>query len=340
MENPDTLSHFNDLMTNDLGGRDELIKGRWLHYQPTEVNTSIRDGWFYRDDTHQMTRSADDVFDMYERSTGGNAIFLLNIPPDKNGRFAAEDVKVLRETGRRIRETYGNDLLKGAEADKELLDNDIDTFIPLNEGDSIVVKLPERRTINRIALSEAIRTIGERVEEFAVDAIVNGEWTEIATSTNIGHKRILRFDDVETDGIRIRLTKTRETAAISRISAYYSKYKPFDAIAFHSPEMIEFDRGSWKTAGNVNEMDLGKNIWLNGIAYTPGTDEYGKSPVGTVSGKISTSLNGTDWAEVGTFDFGNLINDPTTRYYNLHNGVQCRYIRIDSKQRMDAIDIF
>jgi len=224
MENPDTLSHFNDLMANDLGGRDELIKGRWLHYQPTEVNTSIRDGWFYRDDTHQMTRSADDVFDMYERSTGGNAIFLLNIPPDKNGRFAAEDVEVLRETGRRIRETYGNDLLKGAEADKELLDNDIDTFIPLNEGDSIVVKLPERRTINRIALSEAIRTVGERVEEFAVDAMVNGEWTEIATSTNIGHKRILRFENVETDGIRVRLLKSRATAAVSGISAFFDTF--------------------------------------------------------------------------------------------------------------------
>ena len=228
MENPDTLSHFNDLMANDLGGRDELVKGRWLHYQPTEVNTSIRDGWFYRDDTHQKTLSADDVFDMYERSTGGNSIFLLNIPPDKNGRFAAKDVEILKETGRRIRETYGNDLLKGAEADKELLDNDIDTFIPLDEGDSIVVKLPEKRTINRIVLSEAIRTVGERVEEFAVDVMVNGEWTKIATSTNIGHKRILRFGDVETDGIRVRLLKSRATAAVSGISAHYSKYKPFD----------------------------------------------------------------------------------------------------------------
>ena len=104
------------------------------------------------------------------------------------------------------------------------MDNDIDTFIPLDEGDSIVVKLPERRTINRIALSEAIRTVGERVEEFAVDAMVNGEWTEIATSTNIGHKRILRFENVETDGIRVRLLKSRATAAVSGISAFFDTF--------------------------------------------------------------------------------------------------------------------
>lgn len=235
------------MMANPLAGREELYQGKWLHYQPTEVNTSIRDGWFYRDDDHQMTRSADNVFDIYERSVGGNAIFLLNIPPNREGRFAQKDVEVLEETGRRIRSTYGNNLLADATGARELLDNDNDTYISLEDGDNFIITLPEKRTINRIVLQEAIATVGERAEMFAVDALQDGEWHEIAASTNIGHKRILRFNDIETNGLRFRLTGSRAPVAISGISAHYSQWAPFDGLAFRAPQMLEYDATAWKT---------------------------------------------------------------------------------------------
>ena len=75
------MQHFADLTAPDLGSRQQLVKGRYLHYQPGETDTSIREGWFYRDDDSQQVRNADDVFDIYERAVGGNSIFLLNIPP-------------------------------------------------------------------------------------------------------------------------------------------------------------------------------------------------------------------------------------------------------------------
>lgn len=62
--NPDTASHFDDMTDIDLGSRDKLYAGKFLHYQQAETNTSIREGWFYRDDTRQKTRSTDDVFDI------------------------------------------------------------------------------------------------------------------------------------------------------------------------------------------------------------------------------------------------------------------------------------
>ena len=80
MQNPDTASHFPDMEAQDLGSREQLYKGKFLHYQQAETNTSIREGWFYRDDTRQKVRSTDDVFDIYERAVGGNSTFLLNIP--------------------------------------------------------------------------------------------------------------------------------------------------------------------------------------------------------------------------------------------------------------------
>lgn len=328
MANPDTLTWYSDMMADPLGGREQLCEGKYLHYQPAETDVSIRDGWFWRDNTHQQTRTADNVFDMYERSVGGNAILLLNLPPDNQGRFPEKDLKTLEETGRRIRETYGIDLLEGAKCPKALLDNDIDTYIKVKDGEDFVVTLPEKRWINRIVLQEAIATVGERAERFAVDARIDGEWKEIATSTNIGHKRILRVNDMETDALRFRLLQSRAMVAISKISAHYSHWSPFYGNPFDTPELQEYDKNAWKTEGNSNVLVLGGQRRLGGIVYNPAA---GKSESGIVSGVVSISDDGLSWTEVSSFEFGNLVNDPSPRYVHFHNPVGCRYLRIVSE---------
>lgn len=328
MANPDTLTWYSDMMADPLGGREQLCEGKYLHYQPAETDVSIRDGWFWRDNTHQQTRTADNVFDMYERSVGGNAILLLNLPPDNQGRFPEKDLKTLEETGRRIRETYGIDLLEGAKCPKALLDNDIDTYIKVKDGEDFVVTLPEKRWINRIVLQEAIATVGERAERFAVDARIDGEWKEIATSTNIGHKRILRVNDMETDALRFRLLRSRAMVAISKMSAHYSHWGLFYGNPFDTPELQEYDKNAWKTEGNSNVLVFGGQRRLDGIVYNPAA---GKSESGIVSGVVSISDDGLSWTEVSSFEFGNLVNDPSPRYVHFHNPVGCRYLRIVSE---------
>lgn len=328
MANPDTLTWYSDMMADQLGGREQLYEGRFLHYQPAETDVSIRDGWFWRDNTHQQTRTADNVFDMYERSVGGNAILLLNLPPDNQGRFPEKDLKTLEETGRRIRETYGIDLLEGAKCPKVLLDNDIDTYIKVKDGEDFVVTLPEKRWINRIVLQEAIATVGERTERFAVDARIDGEWKEIAASTNIGHKRILRVNDMETDALRFRLIQSRAMVAISKMSAHYSHWSPFYGNPFDTPELQEYDKNAWRKEGNSNVLVLGRQRRLGGIVYNPAV---GKSESGIVSGVVSISDDGLSWTEVSSFEFGNLVNDPSPRYVHFHNPVGSRYLMIVSE---------
>lgn len=328
MANPDTLTWYSDMMADPLGGREQLCEGKYLHYQPAETDVSIRDGWFWRDNTHQQTRTADNVFDIYERSVGGNAILLLNLPPDNQGRFPEKDLKTLEETGRRIRETYGIDLLEGAKCPKALLDNDIDTYVKVRDGEDFVVTLPEKRWINRIVLQEAIATVGERAERFAVDARIDGEWKEIATSTNIGHKRILRVNDMETDALRFRLLQSRAMVAISKMSAHYSHWSPFYGNPFDTPELQEYDKNAWKTEGNSNVLVFGGQRRLGGIVYNPAA---GKSESGIVSGVVSISDDGLSWTEVSSFEFGNLVNDPSPRYVHFQNPVGCRYLMIVSE---------
>lgn len=427
--NPDTASHFSDMTDIDLGSREQLYKGKYLHYQQAEVNTSIREGWFYRDDTQQRSRSADDVFDIYERAVGGNATFLLNIPPNRDGRFSDVDVAVLEEVGKRIRQTYGNNLLKGAQGPSAVLDGSDDTYIVLDKQKEFVVTMPAPVKINRIMLQEAVATRSERVEKFAVDARIDGEWQEIATATNIGYKRLLRFPEIETDGLRFRLLESRLAPAVSHISAYYYDAKPpqlevlqdaagrvtirpklqdfgwkshhqnaaenlnagykiyyttdgtepdetsalytsplpLEGCVVKAVAMLEGERGavcteqlglaksSWKLYGVSSEaeghaataafdanpqtywstekaplphfisIDLGETKELNGFAYLPQT---AKSEGMMAQGVVSISRDGKKWEKIGTFEFGNLVNDPSKRFYYFPNPVSARYVRI------------
>ena len=259
-EDPATMTEFSDLY-GDLGTRDVLLsreKPYYLHYQPAETNTSIREGWFYRDDVSQRVRTADDVFDIYERAAGGNSIFLLNIPPNREGRFSDADVETLRETGKRIRETYGTDLLAGAEGPQELLDDNTDTYVVLDKGrKEIILATPRPITLNRFVLREAVPTHGERVEQHALDIWKDNGWQEIARSTNIGRKRILRFGEVTASKFRIRILSARLCPALCGISAHYYRQRPpqlqmqrdVDGLVSIGLKADDFSWSNWNQAG-------------------------------------------------------------------------------------------
>ncbi len=226
-KDPNKMNRFDDITGKDIASKEKLDNAKYLHYQYAETNTSIREGWFYRDDTDQKVRSADDVFDIYERSVGGNSVFLLNIPPNRDGKFSPQDVKVLKEVGSRIKNTYSTNLFANAKASKNVLDSDNETFILLDKtNNTIEIESLEPITINRFVIQEAIKTHSERVSKFSLEAMINNKWTKIANSTNIGYKRIVRFGDVTSNKFRIKILDSRLPAAISNISAHYYNTQP------------------------------------------------------------------------------------------------------------------
>lgn len=429
--NPDTANYFPDLTKNDLGSRAVLYNSPYIHYQPTETNTSIREGWFYRNDTEQKVRSADDVYDIYERAVGGNSIFLLNIPPNKEGRFSDRDVASLLDAGKRIKETYSQNLFKGAKGNTAILDNNEKTYLLLNKSSEFIISTPKPVTINRVMIQEAITTHSERVEEHALDAWTGKGWREIAKATNIGYKRILRFPEVTANKFRIRILSQRAPSAINNVAAFYYKTQPpqlqiqtdkngmvsispvqnifnwnnygenaaaninsgieiryttdgseptRNSILFTKPfianggmvkaaafskdkmgsvtvENIGISKKDWilvntsgeekghsgKYAFDANHqsywssnttgarqfitIDLGKNYHLKGFAYTPQT--YNHQGM-MESGIVYVSENGKDWQHATSFEFGNLINDPTRRNKLFTMPASTRYVKIES----------
>lgn len=284
-----------DTQAEMLGGREQLYEANELHYLMAETNTSIREGWFYRDETTQKTRSVDDVFDIYERSVGGNSIFLLNIPPNREGKLSPVDVEVLNEVGKRIEETYSINLLDGAKGPKQALDQDELSFVLLDEGvSSIEFKTPKPITTNRFVIQEAITTHSERIEKHALDAWINNAWEEIATATNVGYKRILRFPEVTSNKFRLRVLESRLQPTISNVSAHYYKTRPPQlSIKRDIDGMVEIKHLEHTFRWKVQGDDMAKNInsglqiryTLDGNAPTKGSNLYSE-PFLLTSGEV------------------------------------------------------
>ncbi len=215
-QDPAVMNMFDDLTEADLGSRERLLvqeKPFWLHYQPAETDVSIRDGWFWRNEDEQAVRSADNVFDIWERAVGGNSILLLNVPPGRDGRISPRDSSVLAEVGRRIRDTYSNNLLEGAALSSFA---GSDRRIPSYE-----YTLPLAVRFNRLELREDLSK-GERIEAFAVDVWEDG-WREIARGTNVGYRRIVRFPTQNALRLRVRVTASRAKPHLSAVAAYLSE---------------------------------------------------------------------------------------------------------------------
>jgi len=62
--------------------------------------------------------------------------------------------------------------------------------------------------------------LGQRVKAFTVEALVEGNWKEVAKATTIGYKRILRFPSIKATKVRFSITDSKSCPVISNIGVY------------------------------------------------------------------------------------------------------------------------
>ena len=130
--------------------------------------------------------------DIYFGSVGRNAVLLLNVPPDTRGRIPEADSIRLMEF------KAARDAIFSHEADSRF---------------------------NVVCLQEDISK-GQRVAEFAVDALVEGEWKEIAHGTTIGYKRLLKVDETNSTKVRVRVLKSYGKPRVAKPKLYWSSLEP------------------------------------------------------------------------------------------------------------------
>lgn len=186
----------------DLGSRDAVRDEPELVWYPAEVNTSIRPGWFYHPEEDGQVKPLEELIRIYESSVGGNAAFLLNIPPTTEGLIHKNDAARLRELGAYLRETYRRDLAEEAQVARR--------------PDTVQLLWPEPVKVSRIVLMEDIAA-SQRVEAFAV---FDGGGAEIYSGTVIGYKKIIPLESCVTDRLTIRILSSRQEPRLHFIGVY------------------------------------------------------------------------------------------------------------------------
>ncbi|WP_345940772.1 discoidin domain-containing protein [Paenibacillus sp. ALJ109b] len=187
------------------------------------MNTSIRPGWFYHASEDVQVKSLDELLSIYDGTVGGNANFLLNLPPDRRGLIHEQDVERLQQLGDFLRSTYRQSLAVGASirasdtmgqehAATQVLREESDTFWCPSEGTELAwleVELPEETRFDRVVLMEHIR-LGQRIERFTLEAKEeSGDWQELYRGTIVGHKRICSFEPFTAKSIRLAIHESR-----------------------------------------------------------------------------------------------------------------------------------
>ena len=301
--------------SKDLGGRDMLVNAKELFWYPSEVDVSIRPGWFYHQQEDNQVKSLKHLTDIYFKSVGYNSVLLLNIPPDQRGRISDADVNRLKEFADYRKEIFADNRVKGG----------LKAWTA-RPGDTRVYQLKPKSEINVVMLREDISK-GQRMEAFAVEALTADGWKEIAKGTTVGYKRLIRIPAVEARQLRVKVDACRLAANISEVAAYYAR--PLEESAAKE-NWNDLPRTAWKqvTAAPL-VIDLGKAVDMTGFVYAPANAEA--KPTMAFRYKFYISTNGRDWKEVPTTgEFSNIMHNPVPQTVSFGNKVSARYIKLDA----------
>ncbi len=277
---------------------------------PGEVNTSIRPEWFYHPREDSKVKTLTQLMDTYYNSIGRNATLLINFPIMPNGLIHENDEKAALEFAKNVKEAFATDLAsnKRAEASNvrgnsrkfradNTTDGDKDSYWATDDSvttASLTIDFGKPATFNRFMAQEYIR-LGQRVKSFTVEALVNGEWQELAKETTIGYKRILRFPMVQATKVRFNITDSKSCPLISSIGIY-------DAPQILSPLSI-IRRQSGEIA--ITPVDKESDVYYTSDGSIP-TQESNKY----TGYQFYVSQDNKEWKMADQGEFSNIQNNP------------------------------
>ena len=320
-------------MTKDLGSRELLAKAQEAYWYPSEVDVSIRPGWFYHAEQDEQVRSLANLVNIYYRSVGCNSVLLLNIPPDRRGLIHEIDVQRIKELSDYLAKTFANNQV-----------TDGTGLWQANTGDSKEYTVKPGAMVNTFLIQEDIAQ-GQRVEDFLVEVYSNGTWQYAAEGTTIGYKRLLRFSDCQPEKIRVTIRGTRAEANISNVGLYYAeplidksaKVKLSDVsvegwktVGMDAATAIDGNRETaWKADGLTPlVVDMGKEEAIAGFCYAPVAEE---DLAGTIyKYHFYVSTDGQNWTKCdANGEFSNIMHNPIPYFVRFGKTYNARYFKLE-----------
>jgi alpha-L-fucosidase len=337
-------------------------------WMPAEGDTSIRPGWFWHAAEDGKVKSPAKLMQVWMDCVGRGANLILNVPPDHHGRLREPDLRSLAGFKQLRDQLLATDFAAGAAVSApsrgnnprfkppNLTDNDIETYWTTDDASHTPtgeIKLKASATFDVIRLREQIR-LGQRVDAFAVDAMIDGSWKEIHAGKTIGHQVLAKLPSpVTTDRLRLRVTDCPAVPCLTE----FSLLKMPDISTMNADPRLSPDnltKTGWRivsqTAGDASraidgdpdtlwhthmateqappqsfDIDLGSEVRVAAITYLPRQD-------GTAHGmtdryRFELSQDGKRWITAAEGEFSNIRANPVEQTIPLKSPINARFLR-------------
>ena len=335
---------------------------------PAECDVSIRPGWFYHPEEDDRVKSPDQLVDLYYRSVGHNATLLLNFPVDRRGLIHPVDSANAVRFHEMIQQQLKTNLVAGMTPKvsnerggdfvaSTLTDDNFDTYWATEDGVTtadIEFSFDTPTRMNRMMLQEYI-PLGQRVKAFVVEYLDKDTWLPVKLNeetTTIGYKRLLRFETVETKGIRIRITDARGPLCLSNVGVYdagnvsdsfVEKVEDIESVPYLLPDVKaeETAKASDKQAqttcfveGDRLLIDLQEERLVSSLHFLPDQGEPNKGLIANYEIRVGTSKDAVNQL-VKSGEFSNIQNNPVMQSV-FFTPVKARYIELKATRMIRA----
>lgn len=335
---------------------------------PAECDVSIRPGWFYHPEEDDRVKSPDQLVDLYYRSVGHNATLLLNFPVDRRGLIHPVDSANAVRFHEMIQQQLKTNLVAGMTPKvsnerggdfvaSALTDDNFDTYWATEDGVTtadIEFSFDTPTRMNRMMLQEYI-PLGQRVKAFVVEYLDKDTWLPVKLNeetTTIGYKRLLRFETVETKGIRIRITDARGPLCLSNVGVYdagnvsdsfVEKVEDIESVPYLLPEVKadEAAKASDKQAqttcfveGDRLLIDLQEERLVSSLHFLPDQGEPNKGLIANYEIRVGVSKEAVNQL-VKSGEFSNIQNNPVMQSV-FFTPVKARYIELKATRMIRA----
>lgn len=335
---------------------------------PAECDVSIRPGWFYHPEEDDRVKSPDQLVDLYYRSVGHNATLLLNFPVDRRGLIHPVDSANAVRFHEMIQQQLKTNLVAGMTPKvsnerggdfvaSALTDDNFDTYWATEDGVTtadIEFSFDTPTRMNRMMLQEYI-PLGQRVKAFVVEYLDKDTWLPVKLNeetTTIGYKRLLRFETVETKGIRIRITDARGPLCLSNVGVYdagnvsdsfVEKVEDIESVPYLLPDVKaeESAKASDKQAqttcfveGDRLLIDLQEERLVSSLHFLPDQGEPNKGLIANYEIHVGVSKDAVNQL-VKSGEFSNIQNNPVMQSV-FFTPVKARYIELKATRMIRA----
>lgn len=335
---------------------------------PAECDVSIRPGWFYHPEEDDRVKSPDQLVDLYYRSVGHNATLLLNFPVDRRGLIHPVDSANAVRFHEMIQQQLKTNLVAGMTPKvsnerggdfvaSALTDDNFDTYWATEDGVTtadIEFSFDTPTRMNRMMLQEYI-PLGQRVKAFVVEYLDKDTWLPVKLNeetTTIGYKRLLRFETVETKGIRIRITDARGPLCLSNVGVYdagnvsdsfVEKVEDIESVLYLLPDVKAdeavktSDKQTQTTCfveGDRLLIELQEERLVSSLHFLPDQGEPNKGLIANYEIRVGVSKDAVNQL-VKSGEFSNIQNNPVMQSV-FFTPVKARYIELKATRMIHA----